>query len=173
MRKHVRASMRRLSMLQQATSTLRIWRSEPVELEPPQLGATIVRRCRCRIILSDSDALRGAVLAHPRFQLLGLDVTEVSNIDAAGLGLLVTLRKCADAKRARLRLLNVTGRVNGLLSLTNLTPILECSIRDLLSRAIHQPSLETVFLAIASASLPSLCPPSPRASITTSGSQGR
>jgi len=54
-------------------------------------------------------------------------------VDAAGLGILVSLRTWAHAMGTELKLLNVTPRVEEVLELTNLKSVFEvCSVRDMI-----------------------------------------
>jgi anti-anti-sigma factor len=68
-----------------------------------------------------------------------LDLAEVSAVDAAGVGMLVLLRLWANATGTKLKLMNLTPRVEEVLQLTKLRSAFEvCSVRemmDLLCRA--------------------------------------
>jgi len=80
-----------------------------------------------------------------------LDLAEVTEIDAAGIGVLVSLRNRAKASGLWLKLMNLTPRVENLLELTRLRSSFEiCSVRemlDLLCRALEQSRFENVNLA--------------------------
>ena len=59
-------------------------------------------------------------------------------MDAAGVGLLVELRKSAAAKRMQLKLLNLTPHVANLLNMTHVTPIFDvCSVRDVIDLVLR------------------------------------
>jgi len=77
-------------------------------------------------------------------------MAQVTAIDAAGVGLLVELRKWAAAKRMQLKVWYLTPHVATLLNMTHVTPIFDvCSVRDvivLLFRA-NQSSLAVGFAA--------------------------
>ena len=115
-----------------------------------KLGDTIVFRCTGRIVFGECHILRHAVFRHPYIEIAVLDMGEITAIDAAGLGLLVELRKWAAAKRMLLMLLYLTAHMANLLNMTQLTPIFDvCSVRDvidLLFRA-NQSSLAVGFAA--------------------------
>jgi len=71
-----------------------------------------------------------------------LDLAEVTAVDAAGVGMLVLLRLWANATGTKLKLMNLTPRVEEVLQLTRLRSAFEvCSVRemmDLLCRANRQ-----------------------------------
>jgi ABC-type transporter Mla MlaB component len=63
-----------------------------------------------------------------------LDLAEITAIDAAGVGILVSLRWWAKTTGARLKLMNLTPRVEDLLELFNLRSAFEiCSVPEMLS----------------------------------------
>jgi anti-anti-sigma regulatory factor len=83
--------------------------------------------------LGECHILRRAVLSHPYIEIVVLDMGEISTIDAAGVGLLVELRKWAAAKRMQLKLLYLTPHGANLLNITHVTPIFDvCSVRDVI-----------------------------------------
>ena len=106
------------------------------------LGDVTVFRCAGRITAEDGDVLRKAVLSQSRIRVAVLDLAEVSAIDAAGLGTLVSLRKWANKTGTTLKLMNLVPRVEEVLALTKLSSALEvCSVEDmldLLCRAANQ-----------------------------------
>ncbi len=116
-----------------------------------KLDKTIIFQCIGRIVLGEGDILHRAVYRYPKIATAVLDMAAVTAIDAAGLGILVTLRNWTQANGTELKLLNLTPRVENLLNITHLRPIFKvCSvpdIADLLCRAIHQSSLRTEFAA--------------------------
>jgi len=67
-------------------------------------------------------------------------------MDAAGLGVLVSLRSWATQSGGTFKLMNVNFKIGSLLELTNLKSAFEiCSARemlDLLCRALHAPEVE-------------------------------
>ena len=98
-----------------------------------KLGDTIVFRCSGRIAFGECHILRHAIFSHPYITIAVLDMAQVTAMDAAGVGLLVELRKSAAAKRMQLKLLNLTPHVANLLNMTRVTPIFDvCSVRDVL-----------------------------------------
>lgn len=102
------------------------------------LGDTAVFECGGRITVEAGDALRDAVLRQPYVQVVVLDLKGVSNIDAAGLGVLASLRSWAKATGTELKLMNVPPRVERLLELTGLKAVLSsCSARDILDLWCH------------------------------------
>lgn len=113
-----------------------------LSLRIQRLGDATVFRCVGRITLSDAGVLRTAVLRQPGIRTLVLDLAETIAVDAAGLGILVSLRAWAKENGAVLKLMNLTPRVQDLLELTNLKSAFEiCSAREMLAllcRAINE-----------------------------------
>jgi anti-anti-sigma factor len=109
-----------------------------------KLGDVTVFRCAGRIT---ADILREAVMNGPHARIVVLDLAEVSAVDAAGLGALVSLQKWANANGTRLKLMNLVPLVDEVLELTNLRSAFEvCSVEDmldLLCRATKQPRFAT------------------------------
>jgi anti-anti-sigma factor len=109
------------------------------------LGDVTIFRCSGEITLAYADTLRILVLNQPRIRIAVLDLAEVTAIDAAGLGTLVSVQTWAGTTGTTLKLMNLTPRVEELLKLTNLRPSFEiCSVPDmldLLCRAFSQSQL--------------------------------
>ncbi|HUN88588.1 MAG TPA: STAS domain-containing protein [Terriglobales bacterium] len=98
-----------------------------------RLGQTTVLHCSGRIVFPDADALRKAVVQLPRCQKLVLDLAEVITVDAAGLGVLVSLYLSAKRSRTELKLMNLGSTLQLLLEITKLNTFLEsCSVREML-----------------------------------------
>ncbi len=117
-----------------------------LNIRTQKLGNTTILHCVGQVTFPYVDALQGLALQEAH-QCLILDLANATGIDAAGLGVLVSLRSWTERTGRTLRLMNVNPRVQGLLDLTNLKPAFEvCSARemlDLLCRAIHDPKAET------------------------------
>jgi len=112
------------------------------------LGDATIFRCEGKIVFPDADTLRIAVSTHSRIRLAVLDLSGINVIDAAGLGILASLRAWSRSTGTSLKLMNVSPRIEHLLELTHLRPLFEtCSVRDmfeLFCRLIQQsPSVET------------------------------
>ena len=98
-----------------------------------RLKDVTVIHCAGQIAFPHASDLWATVFWHTRTQALVLDLAEVLAIDAAGLGMLVSLRAWAKRTRTELKLMNVTPRVEQLLGLTRLKSEFEvCSARDML-----------------------------------------
>jgi anti-sigma B factor antagonist len=112
-----------------------------LSLRIQRLGDATVFRCGNRITISDVDVLRIAALRQPGIRTLVLDLAEIIAVDAAGLGILVSLRAWAKESGVVLKLMNLTPRVQDLLELTNLKSAFQiCSPREMLTllcRAIN------------------------------------
>lgn len=105
------------------------------------LGDVAIFECAGRITVEGGEALRKAVLRQPYVQMVVLDLNEISDIDAAGLGVLASLRSWSKAGGTELKLMNLKPRVERVLELTGLKSVFAaCSARDMLDlwcRALH------------------------------------
>ena len=117
-----------------------------LNIRTQKLGNTTVLHCVGRLTFPDADALRNLTLQEPQASSLILDLANVTAIDAAGLGALVSLRAWSSKSGSALKLMNVNSKVLRLLELTNLRPAFEiCTARemlDLLCRALREPEAE-------------------------------
>jgi anti-anti-sigma factor len=117
-----------------------------------KLGDVTIIHCAGRIAFPDAGKLPMILFRQLRTRTLVLDLADIVAIDAAGLGVLVSLRTWAKRTRRILKLMNVTPWVERLLQLTKLKSEFEiCSARqmlDLLSRAIHLSELVPSEMAI-------------------------
>ena len=110
-----------------------------------KLGDTSVLRCHGRIVAGDgASTLREAILSQGHTGMLVIDLARVERIDAAGLGVLLSLRGSARSSAIMFKLMNATKRVEEILELTHLQSVFEfCSVRELfclLHRAASMPS---------------------------------
>jgi len=107
-----------------------------------KLEDVTVIRCVGRMVIPYAEVLRNAVFRQLRIRTLVLDLADVIAVDAAGLGMLASLRTWAKETRIELKLMNLTPRVEKLLELTNLKSAFEiCSGREMLAllcRAINE-----------------------------------
>ena len=110
-----------------------------------KLGDVTIIHCAGRTVVPDVRELGIVLLRQLRTRTIVLDLMDIVAIDAAGLGMLVSLRTWAKQTGKILKLMNVTPWVERLLQLTKLKCEFEiCSARemlDLLCRAIHQSGL--------------------------------
>lgn len=106
------------------------------------LGDVTIFHCKGRIVFGHADRLSNALSKHPSLRIAVLDLAEATAIDAAGIGMLVSLRKWAKASDVRLKLMNLTPKIEDLLELTQLKSAFEiCSVPEmlgLLCRAFDQ-----------------------------------
>jgi anti-anti-sigma factor len=118
------------------------------------LGDVTIIRCKGRITFAYADMLRIAVLKQQRVRVVVLDLGEVSAVDAAGIGILVSLRKWARTNGKTLKLMNLAPNVEDLLELTNLRSAFEiCSVPEmlgLLCRAFDQSQFAGAEVAVES-----------------------
>jgi anti-anti-sigma factor len=83
---------------------------------------TVILRCQGRIVSGEETAILCTALAQHR-SYIALDLTEVTAMDAAGIGVLVSLQ----AAGVYLQLLNPTPQVRELLRVTQLDTVFEIS----------------------------------------------
>jgi anti-anti-sigma factor len=97
------------------------------------LGELKIFRCTGRLALGYSDTLLSAISKWPSPRFAVLDLAGVTQIDAAGIGTLVSVRNHAEASGVALKLMNLTPRVEDLLELTNLrSSFATCSVPDMI-----------------------------------------
>jgi anti-anti-sigma factor len=105
------------------------------------LGDVAIFECKGRMTVESGDALRNAVLRQPYVQTVVLDMKEIRDIDAAGLGVLASLRGWAKGTGTEVKLMNLPPRVEKVLALTGLKTVFAiCSARDIIElwcRALH------------------------------------
>src|SRR5262249_24606455 len=79
------------------------------------------------------DSLRMIVQKVAPIDIVMLDLAKVTAIDSAGIGMLVSLRSWAGTNGIRLKLMNLTPKVEDLLKLFNLKSVFEiCSVPEML-----------------------------------------
>ena len=107
-----------------------------------KLGKTTLFRCAGRFVSGDEQRLRSAVLTESKARTVVVDLAEIQDIDAAGVGMLVSLHLWARSHGISFKLMNLTPRVENVLEITNLKAQFEvCSVAemlDLLCAAIRQ-----------------------------------
>ena len=113
-----------------------------LRLKIHHLGDVSVFCCAGGLTFGHAEALRKAVVRHPRIHKAVLDLAEVNSLDASGLGALLSLRAWTQEVGIALKLMNLTPSIQRLFELTQLSSAFElCSARemlDLLCRAIRQ-----------------------------------
>ena len=113
-----------------------------LSLRIQQLEDVTIVHCVGRITFPDARGLRVGLLQQIRTRTLVLDLVGTAAIDAAGLGVLVSLRAWVKQTNRSLKLMNVTPIAEQLLQLTKLKSAFDvCSgeeMLDLLCRAIHE-----------------------------------
>ncbi len=100
----------------------------PMEIVEQRVGDVTILRLNGRLELDDGDeVLRNHVdglVAQGRVNLL-LDMTDVSRMDSAGIGMLVGKYMTAKNRGGTLRLLHLTDRTSRLLHVTRLETVFE------------------------------------------------
>jgi anti-anti-sigma factor len=102
-------------------------------LDVHHFGDATVFEFMGRIVFPDAELLRCAVMSHTESRVVILDFARVTAIDASGVGILVALWKLGKKNGYRIKLLNLTPRVEMVLELTKVKPLFElCSVRETL-----------------------------------------
>ena len=89
------------------------------------LGNVAVVCLQGRIVNGETSSLREAVDAQLNGSSVVLDLARVSTIDASGLGMMLALRKQAEAKGVGLKLMNVSKFVKQVFEITRLDTVFE------------------------------------------------
>jgi anti-anti-sigma factor len=89
------------------------------------VGDAAVLHCVGRIVAGEAGGLRDAVMRQANKSVVVLDLTEVGAIDAAGLGLLISLQTVACTVGFDLKLMNPAKHVQELLATTKLDSVFE------------------------------------------------
>lgn len=88
----------------------------------------VLLRCTGRIVAGEEvNILRSVALAHSDRKEIVLDLSNVSTLDGAGIGMLAFLQGRVGGNGLRLRIQNPSPHVRELLELTNLDSVLEVS----------------------------------------------
>ena len=104
-----------------------------LEITTHNLENATIFRCAGRITVEHADLLRMIVLKQAP-SIAVLDLAEITAMDAAGVGILVSLGWWAKTTGGHLKLMNLTPRVEDLLELLNLRSAFEiCSVPEMLS----------------------------------------
>src|SRR5215203_2290510 len=80
-----------------------------------------------QIVTGDTDILESAVQLTSDTSDIILDLSNVTAVDAHGLGVLLQLREHALAKRSHFELINVSGRLYKIFEITRLHTVFEIS----------------------------------------------
>ena len=98
-----------------------------LKVHAQEFGSVTILCLQGQVMIGETDVLRGAVHSHGEAKAVVLDLTQVSGIDAAGLGILLELRQWAVAEGTKFRLRNVPERVKQVLKITRLDSVFENS----------------------------------------------
>jgi len=85
------------------------------------------------VVVGEVRPLRMMIETLPKIATLLLDLTRVTMIDAAGLGVLLELREKTKVNGTELRLLNPTERVNRVFEITRLNTVFEITAISVMS----------------------------------------
>ena len=102
-------------------------------------GNAAVLHCTGRIVAGrEATAFRDAVICHLAKHSVVLDFSEVTAIDASGLGMLVFLHTCAYGIGSELKLVGLSANVRSVFEVTNLLSVFEAS-SDAIDTAFGEP----------------------------------
>ena len=111
------------------------------EVTIQDLGDATLFRVIGRLTFLYADRLQIAILSRPGMRLAVVDMAEVTAIDAAGSGILVSVRNWCQTNSVALKLMNLSPETESLLELTALKTVFEiCSVPEMLDlwcRALH------------------------------------
>jgi len=93
-----------------------------------KFGNAVVICLQGRIVRSETEALRKAVLVPDDASMVVLDLARVNTIDAGGLGVMLELRADAESRGIEFRLRNVNSLVKQILTITKLDSVFEISM---------------------------------------------
>lgn len=103
-----------------------------------KLGHTALFRCAGRLVSDNVESLREAIQRQSQVRTVVLDLAEISSIDAAGVGVLVSLREWTRATGAAFKLMNLAPRVEEVLELTKVSAAFDvCTVAEMLDLLCH------------------------------------
>ncbi|HKW74426.1 MAG TPA: STAS domain-containing protein [Terriglobales bacterium] len=95
------------------------------------LGEIALFECEGRLTVESANALRRAVITQAGMSNVVLDLKDLTDVDAAGLGAIASLGNWARSTGVSLKLMNLMPRVERLLELTGLRTEFDiCSARE-------------------------------------------
>jgi len=112
-----------------------------------KFGNAVVICLQGRIVRSETEALRKAVLVPDDASVVVLDLARVNTIDAGGLGVMLELRADAEAKGIEFRLRNVNRLVKQILTITKLDSVFEISMDSETWQSPYYPQSTTLQVA--------------------------
>jgi anti-sigma B factor antagonist len=98
-----------------------------LKVHTKKCGGLSVLCVQGKIVRSETDALRNALLSELDATAVVLDLGRVSIIDAGGLGVMLELREQLESQGIEFRLRNVTKRVRQVIEITRLDSVFEIS----------------------------------------------
>src|SRR5215813_8071176 len=87
-----------------------------------EIGETVLLRCAGRFVTGDVDRLRHAIHGRSQTRTIVLDLAEINIMDAAGVGILASLRAGAHAAGRKFKLMNLSPGVELILKMTRRWP---------------------------------------------------
>ena len=96
-----------------------------LKVQTRNLGNVAVVCLQGRIVNGETASLREVVDSQMNSSSVVLDLARVSTIDASGLGMMLALRKQAEAKGVGLKLMNVSKFVKQVFEITRLDTVFE------------------------------------------------
>ena len=101
-----------------------------MKVYPKKLGTIDILCLQGRVVIGEIAVLREAIERVVDTKILVLDLSRVSLIDAAGLGLLIELREQLRKKGIEFRLMNATERISRIFEITRLNTVFEVTRPD-------------------------------------------
>jgi anti-sigma B factor antagonist len=103
-----------------------------LKVHAEKLGSVAVFHLHGRVVHSEAEVLRNAVLLQTDASAVVLDFARVSTIDAAGLGVMLELREQTQSKGVDFRIRNVTKLVRQVLQITRLDSVFEMTAQSVM-----------------------------------------
>lgn len=91
-----------------------------LNVQRKNLGAVSLLNLEGRVVVGETSVLRDVIQTLPATSSVIVDLSDVTLVDAHGLGVLLQLREQAQAKGLRFELVNISRRVREVLRLTRL-----------------------------------------------------
>jgi len=100
-----------------------------LKVNTKKLGAVTVLTVEGQIITGDTDTLRGALQSVSETSDIMLDLSNVTVVDAHGLGVLLQLRERAVSRGVHFELTNVSKPLSRILEITRLNTVFDINPR--------------------------------------------
>lgn len=98
-----------------------------LNVQTKNLGRVAILSLQGQIVIGQTETLRDAVESLPRMSSVILDLSQVTLLDAHGLGVMLQLRQESHAKGGGFQLVNVSRTLREILQITRLDRVFQTS----------------------------------------------